>query len=457
MALIYVRSTTGSDANGGTSWADAKATLAGAAAIDAAGDTVCVSQAHAESTAAGITHNWAGTLAAPTRIVCGNDGAEPPTALATTATVTTTAGGAITMDGAVYCYGITFASNGNLVIHTTSSLRSVFEHCVFKLTAGGQTFLRVGNSSGVINNRIDWINCDYKPSFVSDVICHQNGLAEFRWNGGSIQAGSASPNTNLFGISGGSPTGRYVNFNIQNVDFSNFGSSFLFTNGASFEAPMRLRVRSCALPSNWAGSLGAGSPGRLTMQNCASGTQNYKTFIEDYGGTIKDETIIVRTGGASDGLTTLSWKMSTNANNVYPSMFLESDEIVRRFPGTDAEISAWVPGTSKTITVELIHDSATPLTDADVWLDVSYLDISGSPQEIRGHLVRSKAADILATPVNHTTSAAVWGDQSPSMANPNAQKMSVTIAPQLKGYLHARVCLALASKTIYVDPKLTVS
>ncbi len=37
------------------------------------------------------------------------------------------------------------------------------------------------------------------------------------------------------------------------------------------------------------------------------------------------------------------------------------------------------------------------------------------------------------------------------------QKLSVTITPQLKGFLHARVMLAKASTTIYVDPKLAVA
>src|SRR3990167_6093507 len=113
MANIYVRSTDGNDADDGTTWALADATLTGAAAADVAGDVIWVSQVHAESTAAAITFNWDGTAAAPIRVVCGNDAAEPPTALATTATVTTTGNSTITCQSGidyVYFYGIKFNS-----------------------------------------------------------------------------------------------------------------------------------------------------------------------------------------------------------------------------------------------------------------------------------------------------------------------------------------------------------
>ena len=108
MANIYVRSTDGNNVDNGSTWALAKADLTGAAAIDAAGDRIWVSQVHAESTAAAISFAWAGSAASPIWVCCGNDGASPPTALATTATVTTTGNSSITLASAnsqyVYVY-----------------------------------------------------------------------------------------------------------------------------------------------------------------------------------------------------------------------------------------------------------------------------------------------------------------------------------------------------------------
>src|SRR3972149_1584016 len=87
----YVRSTDGSDADTGLTWALAKATLVGALAVAAAGERIWVSQAHAETQASAMTLTSAGTESSPVEILCGNDAAEPPTAMATTATISITA------------------------------------------------------------------------------------------------------------------------------------------------------------------------------------------------------------------------------------------------------------------------------------------------------------------------------------------------------------------------------
>src|SRR5690349_19716487 len=106
----YVRSTDGSNSDNGTTWALAKATIAGLDAIDTAGDTLWVSQVHAESTSSAVTLSFAGTAAAPTKLMCGNDATEPPTAPATGATVALSGGigNSLTFGGYLYAYGISF-------------------------------------------------------------------------------------------------------------------------------------------------------------------------------------------------------------------------------------------------------------------------------------------------------------------------------------------------------------
>src|SRR3990167_4942270 len=129
----YVRSTDGSDASDGLTWANAKATLAGALAVAAAGERIWVSQVHAETQASAMTLTSAGTPASPIEILCGNDAAEPPTALATTATVTTTGASALAIEGSLYCYGITFACGTGSsaasisMMTTTVACRQIFE------------------------------------------------------------------------------------------------------------------------------------------------------------------------------------------------------------------------------------------------------------------------------------------------------------------------------------------
>ena len=75
MPVFYVRSTDGDNADNGSTWALAKATLAGAFAAAAAGDTIWVSQAHAETQGSAMTLTSPGTVANPCYVMCGNDAA----------------------------------------------------------------------------------------------------------------------------------------------------------------------------------------------------------------------------------------------------------------------------------------------------------------------------------------------------------------------------------------------
>jgi hypothetical protein len=61
----------------------------------------------------------------------------------------------------------------------------------------------------------------------------------------------------------------------------------------------------------------------------------------------------------------------------------------------------------------------------------------------------------LTTPAAQTASTATW--TTTGLTTPNTQKLEVTFTPQKKGLVQARVVLAKASKTIYVDSKLTVA
>jgi hypothetical protein len=208
-----------------------------------------------------------------------------------------------------------------------------------------------------------------------------------------------------------------------------------------------LYLRNCKLPANWAGSLSAATPGPgciIEMANCDSADTNYRYWRETTFGSIKHETTIVRTDGASDGTTALSWRMASNADaDNYPHSALASPEIVKWNDTT---------GSAVTITVEILHDSVTDVTDRECWLEVDYLGTSGFPLSSR---VSDGAADVLATAAGQTTSSATW--TTTGLTNPNEQKLAVTFTPQEKGYLHARVMVAKASYTVFVDPLLTVS
>ncbi|MCM2311327.1 MAG: hypothetical protein NDI84_07990 [Steroidobacteraceae bacterium] len=446
MADIYVRSTDGSDADNGSTWALAKATLAGAAAIDAAGDAIYLSQSHAESSAAAQTISLAGTKASPVRVMASNDAAEPPTSTAT-ASVTTTGANAITLAGSAYFYGITFncgsgAVNAPLTVNnviTTADAIQVYEECTLSVVAtGSASYINAGSTAASNNeaNRTEWRNTDIKLSSTATSVDIYGSLI---WAGGAALSGMA--NTSRLFRSG--TVSRPAYLEALDLDLSNLPASCPLVDATRAG---RFHLHACKLPASWTGGLITGTPTagfRAEMINCDNADTNYRLWVEDYAGSIRDETTLVMTGGATDGTTPISWKMTTTAN---------ANEFVA--PLVSPEMAVWNEATaaSKTVTVEILHDSATNLTDAEAWLEVEYLGTSGFPV---GSVASDKRATPLTTAADQTASSVTW--TTTGMTTPNKQKLSVTFTPQEKGSFIGRVCLAKASKTIYVDCEMTVS
>lgn len=438
MADIYVRSTDGNNADNGSTWALAKATLAGAAAIDAAGDRIYLSQAHAESTGSAVTIALAGTIANPVIVASVDDAAEPPTAVSTTATVTTTSGN-IVLQGNAYFYGISFISAGSVQYNNTNAHAiQYYEQCRMETTntgSGGRC--QIGSTSN-LSYKTTLRNCTFRMNATSQQLwIYGDVLIE----GGSYVAGTVTPSP-VFAFATDRSSGELI---VSAFDFSNLASTVDFFSSAAANSGFGV-LRNCKLPSGWTGGLvssGTVRPGqRYEMYNCDSGDTNYKVWIQDFAGTLKDETVVVRTGGASDGTTPLSWKIVTNADCAYPSSTFESTEIAR-----------WnsTVGSSITATIEILTDNIT-LTDADIWIDVQYLGTSGFPLSL---YELDWKANILTTAANQASSSEPW--TTTGIGTPITQKLSVTFTPQEVGYLIATVKVARPSTTVYVDPKLVIT
>jgi len=440
MTIRYTRSTDGLNADSGLTWALAKANMAGQTLV-AAGDVVWFSQVHSETTAGSVTVS-AGTLAAPTRFLCGDDSAEPPTALATTAVIACTGNNSLTVGGIAYYYGIIFqcgagGSNPSMNIGVLNGV-TLLEKCQFQMLGTGG-FMRCPPFTST-GSRVNWKDCDVKFS-AAGILIQLGG--HLHWNGGSILAGGTSPTVLFSGYASGA-VGGGAGLLCENVDFSNAAATINFFDSPPPDA--KLIIRNCKLPASWSGSLRNGTwttPGRAEMYNCDSGATNYRLWIEDYFGSIRDELTLVRSGGASDGVNTLSWKMVSAANARYPSQALASPEIAMYNATT---------GAAKTITVEILRDSVTALNDDEIWIEVQYLGTSAAPI---GSQASDAKADVLATAAAQTSSSEPW--TTTGMANPNKQKLAVTVTPLMKGFYMARVMLAKASTTVYVDPFLTVT
>ena len=438
MAAFYLRSTDGSDADNGTTWALAKATLAGAIAVMAAGDTLYIADGHAETLTGGAV-SFGGSAASPTRILVVDDtgNPEPPTTLATGATLTAPANTEITMGGFSYVYGLTLVGTRSLGCLMSSNNALIFESCTFSLTALFNSGIFRPSTNHFEAVRLRAINCTYRFSAVTQGF--DPGPATVLL-GGSVDAGGTIPTALFLGVSlQPTPPVRVIGMDLSALTS---GKSLVGVGG---NKSWNINFENCKLGASVALTSGTNpGPGgsRVTLDNCDSADTQYRMQRHQYEGDVYSETTVVRTGGASNGTTPLAHKMvsSAGARFTFP------------FYGPEMVIYNAATGSAKTATVEIVHDSLTALTDAEVWLEVEYLGTAGFPLSL---FLTDRAADLLATPADQTVSTIAW--TTTGITNVNKQKLAVTFTPQEIGLIRCRVAVAKPSYTVYVDPLLTVA
>jgi hypothetical protein len=172
---------------------------------------------------------------------------------------------------------------------------------------------------------------------------------------------------------------------------------------------------------------------------CDSGATNYFDSRYWYEGTQSQETTIVRTGGASDGTTTESWKLVTTANSTWLANF-ESQPITIWNDSTSAITTLTIYGTTT--------GGGVPKDD-EIWAEVEYLGSASTPQ---GSFVTSTKASNLAASAatNNSSDASTWGGGGAG----NGFKIVVpSFTPGQKGPINITVKVAKASSTYYIDPK----
>lgn len=449
MANYYVRSTTGSDANDGSTWALAKATLAGAAAVAAAGDTIYVSQAHAESQATAMTLTFAGTPDAPVKVLCANDAAQPPTASATSATVTTTSNSSITISGSIDWRGVSInvGSGNNNAILTLANGAGDFQYfsdaTLAVVATGSATQLRLGVNGSSAGRRAVWDNVYVsfgRASTVGVGILPYSG--ELEWNGGGYAAGTAAQ-AQVFKTA--SNPGRASHITCRGVDFSALNSDVYLTDAGGGSLSI-VTLLGCRLPSGWTGAVSSaacGTTDRIAMIDCDSAGTNYRQVFRDVAGSVYSETTNVRTGGATDGTTPFSYQMATNTAASEAGVQLRSPPIM-----------FWneTVGSALTLSIEFLSNIAAGLDDSKIWLEVTYPSSASYSLTVP---TRTQRADYFTAPTAHPDSLASWG--TTGFSTPKAQKLQATITPQMKGPISVVVCLAQPSIPVFIDPLVAVS
>lgn len=462
MATYKIRSVDGDNAESGATWALAKADIH--TGPWAAGDLLTVSQSHAQSSASGtaITIATAGTLAAPTQIVCVDDSSESPAATLATASVNTTGSGAhITISGFAYVEGMVFNCGGgtnaaNILLGSINASQKYKSSTFNLVSTSGTARIIVCNGDDAAQ---EWDGCNVKFSAALQRIQLAGG--HFTWRGGALASDSVMPSVLMEPPTSAARGGTAT---VTDVDLSS-GLSTMNLVGGSGVGAWRFVFSNMKLPANWTGRPMAATPGvrqRAELYNSISGTTWIHAYIDDPFGLIQSDTGVYRVGGAMIGSEPISMKMTTNANAKFPSHGLRSNWMERVFPGTDAEVSAFVAGASKTVSVDFVHDTAiaagqgagasSAFRNNDFVLEVITLDtagaVTGTYRSTAPATVLTAAADIGASSEPFTTSG---------MTTPMKQRLSVTIAPQQAGRIRARIVGYAASKTINYCPKITVA
>jgi len=117
---------------------------------------------------------------------------------------------------------------------------------------------------------------------------------------------------------------------------------------------------------------------------------------------------VVRTGGASDGTTPISWKIVTTASATWT------------FPFSSLPISLWnaTTGANRTVTVYGVANSATVPNNDDIWIECSYLGSSSSPLASFKSNTKDSILGTNAALTADTTSA--WDSAATARANSTA-------------------------------------
>lgn len=453
MANIHVNSTTGgTPASPYVNWADAATTLAAAAAVAVAGDTVYVHPSHNETT--GATCVWAGTTTNPVRIICGTpDTVSGITALQNTAIWGIAASGSsASWTGSTYCHGIIFKLIGNsgsaiVTLSSSSDAITTFNQCSFQY-GGTNGTMRFG--PGVTAGGIcQLLSCSFRFGAAGHTFLLQNRMYGTDL---SVVSGSVTP-TVMFAL-GSSTFDNGPIIEIDGFDFSNLANTVKVVS--TFAALGLARLRNVKVPAGWGVAGGTVATGELTVGaqleilNYGDGDTNYRYWIENKQGRALSESTIKMSGADASGNSTgtYSRRMQTLATVVYPNSIFRGPPISKYVVAN---------GQYKGIFVHIVHDGSLQFTDKEFWIEVSFRGTTDSPVTT----TLSSCPSFLTNAVALYSSVELWDGDTGTGPNGTsnwntlyAYKGSIPLLED--GWITVTPCMSIASKTLFMNDSFVV-
>ena len=352
-----------------------------------------VAHDHVETPSGTKTVTSPGTEANPCRIYCVNRaGSVPPVSadLRTTAQIGTIGTFVLTLSGSVSeCYGIIFSSqstsaSGFIIGTVARSWR--FINCQFVMgstNAGQRVIIGTAGALTVLEN------CTVTAGVVGQSIVPSGRLIIRNTTASTFVSGATIP-TILF-----SPGANQTTLFCEGLDLSNIASGKSLVLGTA-SVSSSVVFKDCKLGASVgiiSGTVPAAGATDVMLVRCDSGDTNYRTERHNYLGTQTVSTTIYRTGGASDGTTTIAWAVAGSANAKWGTPF------------ESLPISFWNETIGSAITVTIEGNWAGLPGNKEIWIDVVYLGTSGFPIASKA---TSTTTDGLATLATYPAGSGTW-------------------------------------------------
>jgi phosphoribosylformylglycinamidine (FGAM) synthase PurS component len=440
---IYVDD--GGDDTDGSTWAKAYNSIENAGVTGvAAGTTVYIGSDHQETKAAAhyVIDFANGTIANPVILITADiTSGEPPSTYETMSDgggyiQTTGAADDITLTGNIVAYGLKLDCEDVTTLNANQEVQRYVD-CYFDST--DHLIVAAGTAAAAT-----FENCTFNVPNDNIVV---SGAGEYRFAGCTFSAVDGSGH--FVGGGGGDSLPLIVedcDLSSEQTIFNNLvgNACMVFVRRCELHADTLTLPHSGTIdhPETWI-QIESSKSGNNTVP--VLGLQRFDGFY----GTILRETTEYRTGGASDGETPYSWKMTCNTNTVSRHAALKTPPIVR-----------WLAAGSQTLTVYVAHDAVGDGAGGDLQDDECWLEVS-SPDETANPSTTSQGKYQNTLPATPTTAAAdltnegsdQWQDTPTTY-----QQITVSVNPAEAGPMTVRVCLATgASSVVFVDPKLYVS
>lgn len=443
MATYFVASG-GSNTSPYDTWANAATSLQTAlTAASASGDTVVIQYNGVPSGDSSLAADTTYTISSGVRLIsASNDGgsAYTPTVMgdanwighASSSFAITIAG-----TGRAYIWGVTLrtgtsATNDNILTNASEG-HKVYEECIFRLGTGTSSIIRLNSSTGGSSGYSEYINCKF---WLERTQHYLQASSRVRLKGCSLHSSSVSPTT-LFNPNS-SNAGHLIS---DGCDWSLATGTIVGSGSVSSSSTLYFVNCKMASSFSWfaAQTVTNFASTELWVLNCANGDTHFAFgYYNGLGSLASTDSIKTSTGAKFDSTNGVSWRLDTTA-----SASLET-------PFVTPWIDMYHAGTSSiSPSIEVVRDGSAVAYDNDeLWCEIGYQGTSGQPLG----LFSNDEMVLNGTPAAQATGSLGSSDWTGEGGTAWFGKLNTTVVPAEIGMLRARVCFALPSSTVYVDP-----